>query len=176
MAEKARQLQVLTKRLIAFSTGTAAPEFRAVPLNETMRDVSQTLADRLAQTKAKLSWGDLPTITGDPVLIEKVFANLIANALEWSGERGPEIRVSTSTAGGNAVILIADNGIGIDPRYAARIFDAFWSVPKQNGEKGAGLGLSVCKSILHALEGDIRLRSSSREDGSVFEITLPLNR
>jgi light-regulated signal transduction histidine kinase (bacteriophytochrome) len=176
MAEKARQLQVLTKRLIAFSTGTAAPEFRAVPLDETLRDVAQMLADPLEQAKAKLSWGDMHTVTGDPVLIEKVFANLIANALEWSGERAPEISVSASTAGSNAVILVADNGTGIDPRYATRIFDAFWSVPKQNGEKGAGLGLSVCKSILHALEGDIRLRSSSREDGSVFEITLPLNR
>ncbi|CAN7499783.1 sensor histidine kinase [Rhizobium sp. LjRoot254] len=176
MAEKARQLQVLTKRLIAFSTGTAAPEFRAVPLDETVRDVSQMLADPLEQSKAKLSWGDLPTVTGDPVLIEKVFANLIANALEWAGGHSPEIQISASTAGSNAVILVADNGTGIDPRYATRIFDAFWSVPKQTGEKGAGLGLSVCKSILHALEGDIRLRSSSREDGSVFEITLPLNR
>jgi light-regulated signal transduction histidine kinase (bacteriophytochrome) len=176
MAEKARQLQVLTKRLIAFSTGTAAPEFRAVPLDETMRHVSHMFADALERAKAKLSWDDLPTVTGDPVLIEKVFANLVANAMEWRGERSPEIQISASAVGRNTVILVADNGTGIDPRYATRIFDAFWSVPKQNGEKGAGLGLSVCKSILHALEGDIRLRSSSREDGSVFEITLPLNR
>lgn len=176
MAEKARQLQVLTKRLIAFSTGTAAPEFRAVALDETMRHVSRMLAGTLEQAKAGLSWDGLPTVTGDPVLIEKVFANLVENALEWSGEQLPEIKISASISGGNAIILIADNGVGIDPRYATRIFDAFWSVPKQNGEKGAGLGLSVCKSILHALEGDIRLRSSSREGGSVFEIVLPLNR
>jgi light-regulated signal transduction histidine kinase (bacteriophytochrome) len=176
ITEKARQLQVLTKRLIAFSTGTAAPEFRAVPLEETMRHVSQMLADALEHTKARLSWSDLPTVTGDPVLIEKVFANVIENAIAWSGGGSPEIDVSASTSGSNAIILVADNGTGIDPRYATRIFDAFWSVPKQNGEKGAGLGLSVCKSILHALEGDIRLRSSSREEGSVFEIMLPLNR
>ncbi|MDB5524122.1 MAG: yegE 1 [Rhizobium sp.] len=176
MAEKARQLQVLTKRLIAFSTGTAAPEFRAVPLDETMDHVSQMLAGSLESAKAKVSWEDLPTITGDPVLVEKVFANVIENAIAWSGEQPPEINISASISGGDAIILIADNGVGIDPRYATRIFDAFWSAPKRNGEKGAGLGLSVCKSILHALEGDIRLRSSSREGGSVFEIVLPLNR
>jgi len=175
ITEKARQLQVLTKRLIAFSTGTAAPEFRAVQLDETMRHISQMLAGTLEEAKAKLSWSELPPVTGDPVLIEKVFANVIQNALEWSSERPPEIDISASTAGGNATILVADNGRGIDPRYATRIFDAFWSMPKQNGEKGAGLGLSVCKSILHALEGDIKLRSSSRE-GSIFEIVLPLNR
>lgn len=176
MADKARQLQVLTKRLIAFSTGTAAPEFRAVPLDETMRHVSQMLVGTLEQAKAKLSWGNLPAVTGDPVLIEKVFANLVENAIAWSGERPAEIGISASIAGKNAVIQIADNGAGIDSRYASRIFDAFWSVPKPNGEKGAGLGLSVCKSILHALEGDITLKSSSREQGSVFEIILPLNR
>lgn len=175
MAEKARQLQVLTKRLISFSTGTAAPEFRSVPLGETMSQVSQMLAASLEAAKAKVSWSDLPTVTGDPVLIEKVFANVIENAISWSGERPLEIDISASISGGNAIVLIADNGVGIDPRYATRIFDAFWSVPKQNGEKGAGLGLSVCKSILHALDGDIRLRSSSREDGSVFEIVLPLS-
>jgi signal transduction histidine kinase len=175
IAEKARQLQVLTKRLIAFSTGTAAPEFRAVPLEETVRHASQMLAGTLKEAKAELSWSELPIVAGDPVLIEKVFANLIQNALEWSSERPPKIDISASIAGRNASILVADNGRGIDPRYATRIFDAFWSVPKPNGEKGAGLGLSVCKSILHALDGDIRLRNSSPE-GSVFEIALPLNR
>jgi signal transduction histidine kinase len=166
---------VLTKRLIAFSTGTAAPEFRAVPLEETVRHASQMLAGTLKEAKAELSWSELPIVAGDPVLIEKVFANLIQNALEWSSERPPKIDISASIAGRNASILVADNGRGIDPRYATRIFDAFWSVPKPNGEKGAGLGLSVCKSILHALDGDIRLRNSSPE-GSVFEIALPLNR
>jgi light-regulated signal transduction histidine kinase (bacteriophytochrome) len=175
ITEKARQLQVLTKRLIAFSTGTAAPEFRAVPLDLTMRDVAGMLAEPLQQVKAKLTWGNMPIVTGDPILIGKVFVNLIENALAWSGDRAPDIDVSASETGGHAVILVADKGTGIDPRYAARIFDAFWSVPKPNGERGAGLGLSVCKSILHALEGDIRLRSSSREDGTIFEITLPLN-
>lgn len=175
IAEKARQLQVLTKRLIAFSTGTAAPEFRSVALGETMNQVAIALADRLKDSGATLVWHDLPDVTGDPVLIEKVFANLIENALDWPGDRLPEITITAKDAGRNAVIEVADNGTGIDPRYAGRIFDAFWSMPRRDGRKGAGLGLAVCKTILHALEGDIVLKSSSPE-GSVFAVALPLNR
>lgn len=176
IAEKARQLQVLTKRLIAFSTGTSAPEFRAVALDETMQQVSTAVADRLKDSNATLTWDELPEVTGDPVLIEKVIANLVENALDWPGGRVPEIRIEARQAGRNAVIDVADNGAGIDPRYSGRIFDAFWSMPGgRDGRKGAGLGLAVCKTILHALEGDIVLKNSSPE-GSVFTVTLPLSR
>jgi signal transduction histidine kinase len=175
MADKARSLQVLTKRLIAFSTDTSAPEFIAVPIERAIKNVHCRLAAEIGESVALVSARQLPVVVGDPVLIEKVFENLLRNALEWRGSREPAIAIEGRSDGRSARITVSDNGSGIDPRYATRIFDAFWSMPRPGGGKGAGLGLAVCKTIVHALGGDITLASSTSE-GSVFDVRLPLAR
>jgi len=173
MSDKARMLQILTKRLIAFSTDTSAPEFLAVPLERSIGNVCTRLAAEIESAGAAVSTRDLPVVVGDPVLIEKVFENLLRNALEWRGDRAAVVAIEGRTEGRSALITIADNGAGIDPRYAGRIFDAFWSLPRPGREKGAGLGLAVCKTIVNALGGEATLASSTPE-GSRFQIRLPL--
>ena len=175
IADKARMLQVLTKRLIAFSTDIAAPEFLTVPLDRALANVEKRMAAELHEADAVLVADALPAATGDPVLIEKVLENLIRNALEWRGTRRPTIKIEGREEGRSVVLKVADNGVGIDPRYTARIFDAFWSLPHAGGAKGAGLGLAVCKTITNALGGEVVLVDSSPE-GSTFEIVLPIGR
>jgi signal transduction histidine kinase len=175
MADKARSLQILTKRLIAFSTDTSAPEFIAVPIERTIDNVRGRLTAEIEAAGARVLARQLPVVVGDPVLIEKVFENLLRNALEWRGSREPALTIEGRADGRSAWITVSDNGCGIDPRYATRIFDAFWSMPKPGGEKGAGLGLAVCKTIILALGGEITLASST-PDGSLFDIRLPLAR
>jgi signal transduction histidine kinase len=172
IADKARMLQGLTKRLIAFSTDAAAPEFLSVPIDRALANVEKRMAAELGEADASLVAKGLPIATGDPVLIEKVLENLIRNALEWRGGRRTAIAIEGRPAGRSVAIRITDNGVGIDPRYATRIFDAFWSLPRPGGAKGAGLGLAVCKTIANALGGEITLVASSPE-GSTFEIVLP---
>jgi signal transduction histidine kinase len=172
MADKARMLQVLTKRLIAFSTDIAAPEFLTVVVNRALANVEKRMGDELGAANATVVAKALPDVIGDPVLIEKVFENLIRNALDWRGARPPTITIEGVAKGRSVAITVSDNGAGIDPRYASRIFDAFWSLPRPGGAKGAGLGLAVCKTITNALGGEITLVSSSPE-GSTFEIILP---
>lgn len=175
VSEKARNLQVLTKRMIAFSTDAASAEFIAVPLDRVVSNVLVKLAQEIEEAGAVLASSPLPVVTGDPVLIEKVVENLVRNALEWRGARTLVITIDGAVRGRSATITVADNGVGVDPRYATRIFDAFWSLPRPGQGKGAGLGLAVCKTITGALGGGITLRSSSPE-GSVFEVVLPAGR
>jgi light-regulated signal transduction histidine kinase (bacteriophytochrome) len=175
ITDKARMLQVLTKRLIAFSTDIAAPEFLTVPLDRALANVEKRMADELREADAVIMADGLPEVVGDPVLLEKVLEHLIRNALQWRGTRRPAIRMKGKTEGKTASVAIADNGAGIDPRYAPRIFDAFWSLPHPARAKGAGLGLAVCKTITNALGGEITLVSSSPE-GSTFELVLPAAR
>lgn len=172
IADKARMLQVLTKRLIAFSTDTAVPEFVSVPIDRAVANVEKRMAAELAKADAVLLATALPVVTGDPVLVEKVLENLIRNALEWRSSRRPAIAIETRSKGRSIAISVSDNGVGVDSRYVSRIFDAFWSLPRPGGARGAGLGLAVCKTILNALDGDITLAASSPE-GSSFEIVLP---
>lgn len=174
ISDKARNLQILTKRLIAFSTDARAPEFLSVSLDTALANVEQRLLPDLTEANAVLVLGkDLPVVTGDPVLIEKLFDNLIRNALDWRTTRQPAIAIEARMRGRSAAITVADNGAGIDPRYQGRIFDAFWSLPRQGAPKGAGLGLAVCKTITNALGGDLTLVASSPE-GSTFELVLPV--
>ncbi|MGV3550571.1 sensor histidine kinase [Rhizobium sp.] len=176
ISDKARNLQILTKRLIAFSTETQAPEFLSVPLDRAMANVEQRLLAEVNEANAILVIGrDLPVVTGDPVLIEKLLENLVRNALEWRSVRQPSITIEATTRGRSVIVSISDNGVGIDPRYHARIFDAFWSLPRQGAPKGAGLGLAVCKTITNALGGELTLVSSTSE-GSAFELVLPVAR
>lgn len=175
MADKARSLQILTKRLIAFSTDTSAPEFLAVPIERAVGNVRSRLAAEIEGASATVTAEQLPVVVGDPVLIEKVLENLLRNALEWRGSRQPAIAIIGRADSRSGWIMISDNGAGIDPRYATRIFDAFWSIPRPGGDKGAGLGLAVCKTIVNALGGEITLASSTPE-GSTFDIRLPLAR
>lgn len=175
MADKARNLQILTKRLIAFSTDTSAPEFLAVPIERAIDNVRARLETEIETAGATITARQMPVVVGDPVLIEKVFENLLRNALEWRGSRPPAIAIEGRSVGGSALVAIVDNGAGIDPRYAPRIFDAFWSLPRPGGEKGAGLGLAVCKTIVNALGGEIMLVSSTPA-GSAFNVRLPLAR
>lgn len=172
ITDKARMLQGLTKRLIAFSTDTAAPEFLTVPIDRAVANVEKRMVTELGEADAVLVAKTLPEVTGDPVLIEKVFENLIRNALDWRGTRPPAITIEGTPNGRSVAIRVSDNGMGIDPRYATRIFDAFWSLPRPGGAKGAGLGLAVCKTITNALGGEIRLVTTSPE-GSTFELVLP---
>ena len=176
IADKARNLQVLTKRLIAFSTDTQAPEFLSVPLDRALANVEQRLSPEIGEANAILVIAKgLPVVTGDPVLIEKLFENLVRNALEWRSTRQPAITIEGKTNGRSVTISITDNGVGIDPRYHGRVFDAFWSLPRQGASKGAGLGLAVCKTITNALGGELTLVGSSPE-GSTFELVLPAAR
>lgn len=172
ISDKARNLQVLTKRMIAFSTDTSAPAFLSVPIDKVVTDIRQRLAAEIDESGATLVVKPLPVVIGDPVLIEKVFENLVRNAIEWRGSRQPSIAIDGIQKGLSVSLTVADNGSGIDPRYASRIFDAFWSLPRPGTPKGAGLGLAVCKTITNALGGDITLVTSSAE-GSTFEVVLP---
>lgn len=173
IADKARNLQLLTKRLIAFSTDTVKPESVSVPIGRALANVEQRLLPEITEANAILVFDrEMPVVTGDPVLIEKLFENLVRNALEWRSTRQPTITIEGRASGRTVIIKVADNGVGIDPRYASRVFDAFWSLPRPGTAKGAGLGLAVCKTIANALEGEIILVSSS-SDGSIFELSLP---
>jgi signal transduction histidine kinase len=173
ITDKARNLQVLTRTLISFSTDVATPANVAVPLAAAFSQAQGVLRAEFDEVDAILDLPEhLPDVAGDPLLIGKVIENLIRNALQWRPATQPVITVATSRRDGSVRIRISDNGIGIDPRYHDRIFDAFWALPRPDGERGVGLGLAVCKTITHALGGDLTLASSTPE-GSAFELVLP---
>jgi PAS domain S-box-containing protein len=114
-------------------------------------------------------------VRGDPVRLAQVVSNLLMNASKYSGP-GTAIRVSVEARDGEAVILVRDRGIGLDPGHLATIFGLFTQVaPRATARDGGlGIGLHLVKQLVEMHGGRVCARSEGRGHGSEFEVRLPL--
>lgn len=117
---------------------------------------------------------DAEFIQADRSQIERVFINLLANAVKFTPEKG-KINIKAVRKNGFVQIDITDTGIGIPPNSLAAIFDEFYRVDNIINQqvKGTGLGLSLVKNIIDAHKGKIWAESKIGQ-GSTFSFTLPL--
>jgi two-component system, sensor histidine kinase len=114
-------------------------------------------------------------ISGDAVRLTQVFANLLNNAAKYTNSGG-NIYISASAYGDHAVVLVRDDGIGIDPGHLASIFDMFTQVDRANRrtQGGLGIGLTLVRSLVSMHGGTVLARSNGAGQGSEFEVRLPL--
>jgi signal transduction histidine kinase len=118
----------------------------------------------------------LPEINADPIALESIFGNLIANAINYTQEGG-RIRVVVDLAGINIRGKVIDNGFGIPEKYLAKIFDRFYRVKddKTRYITGTGLGLPIVKGLLDSMGGIIQVESTPGE-GSTFTVLIPTHK
>lgn len=146
-----------------------------VNLDDAIKEALSNLKCALEESGGVVTLSDgLPDIVGVHVELVSLFQNLIDNALKYArpGEP-PRVEISAETNGGEYVVKIADNGIGIDPQYHERIFNMFQRLHTRGEYKGTGIGLAVCKKIVEKHGGRIWL-SSSIGKGSTFFVALPV--
>jgi signal transduction histidine kinase len=116
-----------------------------------------------------LEIGDLPEVEGDPRQLRRVLQNLLGNAMKYHGVAPLRIDVSALRDSAEWVVTVRDNGVGVDPDQATRIFGMFSRANQQID--GAGIGLAVCRRIVEAHGGRIWVESAGA--GSAFRFTLP---
>jgi signal transduction histidine kinase len=106
--------------------------------------------------------------------MKQVVVNLLDNAIKYTAEGG-SVGLTVSPRGGKAVLEVADNGIGMTPEVLPRVFERFFRVDpaRSRAMGGAGLGLSIVKSICGAHQGRVEALSTPGQ-GSVFRVELPL--
>jgi two-component system OmpR family sensor kinase len=116
---------------------------------------------------------DSVRIVGDEPRLRQVFANLIANACTHTPP-GTDVRVNVARAGTDAVIAVSDDGPGLQPDAAGRVFDQFWrgDGARTRGAGGAGLGLSIVRAIAQAHGGDVELETAPGA-GATFRVRIP---
>ena len=122
---------------------------------------------------AEVVLGDLPVVMAEPNLLASLFQNLIGNALKYRSPNRP-LRVSVSAQRLDADrwrLAVADNGIGIDPAYHEKVFEIFQRLSPNSGAGGTGIGLTICRRIVHRFGGRIELHSSPG-DGATFSVVL----
>ncbi|BBO90457.1 response regulator [Desulfosarcina ovata] len=165
--------------LSRIESGITCQELKPVQLEELLGNIVDFLGTR-ARTKSQsltLEHPDqpLPTIKADPLALESVFGNLIANAINYT-QNGGEIVVRLDMTGINLRIRVIDNGFGIEERYLDKIFDRFFRVKtdKTRFITGTGLGLPIVKGLVESLKGRISVESAP-EKGSTFTVLLPVD-
>jgi light-regulated signal transduction histidine kinase (bacteriophytochrome) len=116
----------------------------------------------------------LPTVYADPVQLVQVFQNLLANAIKFRKTGPPEIDIACEDAPEEWRCSVRDNGIGIDPKYADRIFQVFQRLHSRKDYPGTGIGLAICKRIAERHGGRIWVASEPGQ-GATFHFTIHKN-
>lgn len=169
----ATRMKQLIQDLLAYSrVETRAGELQPVDCNALVQQVLVDLGVAIAEANATIHVGPLPTVLGDPTQLRQVFQNLIGNAVKFRGEAPPIVRVCAERRGAEYLFTVADNGIGIDPRYAERIFVVFQRLHTREAYPGTGIGLALCKKIVERHGGRIWVESRLGA-GARFHFVLP---
>jgi PAS domain S-box-containing protein len=126
----------------------------------------------IRESSAEVTYAGLPVVRADGTELMQLFQNLISNALKFRGAQPPAVRVEARRQDANWVFAIHDNGIGIDPRYAERVFVLFERLHGRQEYPGTGIGLAICKKIVERHGGRIWLESEVGK-GATFWFTLP---
>lgn len=152
---------------------TRAEDSASVALGEVLETALRTLAPRVEEAGARVEVESaLPVVQGNPVQFERLFRNLIGNAIKFRGDQPPVVRISVEREDSHSIVAVADNGIGIDPGKASRIFDVFQRLHSQEQYAGTGMGLAICKRIVERHGGRLWV-DPGPQGGSVFKFTVP---
>ena len=143
------------------------------PLEEVVSEAIQRYHKRYPDSELKVKIPeDFLMVPMDPTLIEQVIMNLLENAWVHAGTRGP-IELDIKEEEKNVVFYVRDHGVGIEPERIDQIFDGCAGAIDHESRKGMGIGLSICKSIVMAHQGDVYARNY--EDGAEFSFSLPMD-
>ncbi|RKD97920.1 sensor histidine kinase [Halopiger aswanensis] len=151
---------------------TMGGEFEPVDLDTVFDDVREDLRVQIEESGAEITSDRLPRVKGDADQLRQLVQNLLSNAIEYSGEEAPQVRVSAERNGDTWVVSVTDHGIGIDPDDQEQIFEVFEGLHGDGDYAGTGIGLAVCERIVERHDGEIWV-DSEPDEGSTFSFTLP---
>jgi signal transduction histidine kinase len=169
----AKRMQALINDLLAFSrVGRTAQRREPVSCAVLLAQAWANLAADVRGTQATIEVGELPVVLGEASLLTAVFQNLINNALKFRANEPPRVTVSVRRDGRFWLFSFGDNGIGIEPEYAERIFVIFQRLHDKATYPGTGIGLAMVRKIIEYHGGRIWLDTKVTA-GARFWFTLP---
>lgn len=169
-----RRLEQLTDDLLAYArVNSDITPFTEVDLNDVTTEVTHLLNAVIDETGASLVTAHLPKVRGVRSQLLQLMLNLISNALKYCSGRSPVIRISAIKQASDWVVSVEDNGIGIEEKHHERIFEVFKRLHGHDEYSGTGIGLAVCRRVVHHHGGKIWVHSVVGQ-GSTFQFTIPL--
>src|SRR5262245_40920781 len=171
--EGAARMKQLISDLLEFARiGTRGKPLEPTDAGAVFDQVATNLQRVILERGAKVSRGSLPTVHADATQLAQLLQNLIGNGIKFCNNNQPEVRVEAQRVDGSWQFSVRDNGIGIDPQFAERIFVIFQRLHTREEYTGTGIGLAVCKKIVERHGGRIWVESQPGQ-GATFFFTLP---
>jgi PAS domain S-box-containing protein len=170
VTDAAQRLQQMLADLLAYTHAGQTPEFTAVDCEGVLAQVLSALQTQITEREAVITHDPLPTIQGDATRLGQVLQNLIGNALKFCEAKPPRIHISARNEAQHWQFSVRDNGIGIDPQQASKLFQVF---QRAHGKEyaGTGIGLAICKRIVEQHGGRIWVDAQLGK-GATFKFTI----
>ncbi|MEK9140285.1 MAG: ATP-binding protein [Nitrospirota bacterium] len=170
----ATRMQRLIKDLLAYSRVTTQGQgFERVDCDVLLKEVLSNLRLAVEESRAVVTQGALPMVMADGAQLGQLLQNVIGNAIKFRSEEAPWVHVSAERRNDEWLFSVRDNGIGIDPQYAERIFVLFQRLHNRAEYPGTGMGLAICKKIVERHGGRMWVKSELGK-GATFYFTLPV--
>jgi PAS domain S-box-containing protein len=170
----ASRMQQLINDLLELSrVGLSEVVREWVDMHVVVTKALEILREHLEETGAVVEIGDMPRVFAAPSSLVQLYQNLIGNALKFRDPaRLPVIRIGGERNGGEWRFWVTDNGIGLEPKHANRIFEAFRRLNDRSQYPGTGIGLAICRRIVERHGGRIWVESQPGAH-STFYWTIP---
>ena len=171
--DAAMRMRNLISDLLSYSRlDKRGKSFSETDLNKVLEHVLIDLSLTIEENEAIVTHDSFPIVIADAIQMSQVLLNLISNAIKFQGEENPRIHLSASRQNDHWLFSVQDNGIGIEPQYAERIFAIFQRLHTMEEYPGTGIGLAICKKIIERHNGQIWLESTPGQETTFF-FTLP---
>lgn len=175
--EASSRMRSLIGDLLAYSrVGARSKEFAPVTLEKIFARVMEYLSPIVESTHAIVTHDPLPPVLGDNVQMIQLFQNVIENAIKFHGAEMPRIHVGVRQLGERWLFFVQDNGIGIDPQYAQRVFVLFQRLHNEQQYPGRGVGLAISRKIIERHGGSIWVDSELAKGTTLYFTLLPAER
>ena len=169
----AKRMQDLLHDLLAYSrVASRGKTLEAIDWEIVLHEVLANLTMAVKESQAEVTHDPLPTIHADRTQMVQLLQNLIGNAIKFRSAEPPRVHIGVTRQGNAWCFSVRDNGIGIDPQYAERVFVIFQRLHGRSEYPGTGIGLAICKKIVEHHGGRIWVESRPGQ-GSTFYFTIP---
>ena len=165
--------QVIKDLLTLSRIGNSEQKSELVNSKEILNQVLENNNYLIIEKNTKLSYeGEFPTLNMHPTELSSLFQNIITNAIKYNDSAQPTIKICVKQSQTEWIFAVADNGIGINPKFGDKVFDIFQRLHTDKEYRGTGIGLSICKKIIDRHGGKIWFESKINL-GTTFYFTLP---
>jgi light-regulated signal transduction histidine kinase (bacteriophytochrome) len=173
MVDGTSRMQQLIQAVLLHSSIKTEEDLTSVTdVSSVLDEVFTNLRQSIKESKAQFEVSEMPEVAVERTQLIQLFQNLISNSIKYGGDEPPNVHISAELSVDRWLFTLRDNGIGVDPKYAEKIFDMFARLHGKTQYQGTGIGLAICKKIVMAHGGKIWMESEPGQ-GSIFYFSLP---